>query len=332
MYDQNNKNQQKNQDFQSENGSRLRDINQFGKAQPWKEKKTNSVYYADILELLEFKKAYNVKDCGQYLEFAVSEDDNKRLKQAFFCKSKLCPLCNWRRSKKLRYQVMEIVQACIAKEPKGRWLFLTLTCRNVSTKEELDEIMREMTKAFHRLFKYKKVAKNILGFLRGTEVTVNRKEGTYHPHFHVLLFVKSVYFNAKDNYINQEEWTKLWQKAMKLDYTPVVNVKAVKATEKYDLKGAILETAKYPVKPFDLLNDDFSAETKDMITDDLTKGLHRKRQIGFGKLFKEIRKELQLEDIEEGDLISVEEDDENTSSVKEVIAKWNWERKNYYLD
>ena len=60
--------------------------------------------------------------------------------------------------------------------------------------------------------------------------------------------------------------------------------------------------------------------------------MHRKRQIGFGKLFKEIRKELQLEDIEEGDLITVQEDEESTSSVKEVIAKWNWERKNYYLD
>ena len=49
MYSKNNKNQQKNQDFQSENGNRLRDINQFGKAQPWKEKKTSGVYYADIL-------------------------------------------------------------------------------------------------------------------------------------------------------------------------------------------------------------------------------------------------------------------------------------------
>ena len=48
-----------------------------------------------------------------------------------------------------------------------------------------------MTKSLNRLFKYKKVAKNVLGFLRGTEVTVNRKKNTYHPHFHVLLFVKS---------------------------------------------------------------------------------------------------------------------------------------------
>ena len=56
MYSKNNKNQQKNQDFQSENGNRLRDINQFGKIQPWKEKKMNNAYYADILELLERKR------------------------------------------------------------------------------------------------------------------------------------------------------------------------------------------------------------------------------------------------------------------------------------
>ena len=32
----------------------------------------------------------------------------------------------------------------------------------------------------------------------------------------------------------------------------------------------------------------------------MTNGLHRKRQIGFGKLFKEIKAELALDDVEEG--------------------------------
>ena len=233
---------------------------------------------------------------------------------------------------KYSYQAEEVITEAMKKYPKGRFIFLTLTVKNVNG-DCINQEISQISEGFRRLMLYKKVDKNVLGYLRALEVTYSTNRDDYHPHLHVLLFVSSSYFTGNgNNYISQDEWTRLWQKAMKLDYVPVVNVKAVKATEKYDLKGAILETAKYPVKPLDLLNDDFAEETKDMITDDLTKGLHRKRQIGFGKLFKEIRKELQLEDIEEGDLINVQEDDESTSSVKEVIAKWNWERKNYFID
>ena len=44
-----------------------------------------------------------------------------------------------------------------------------------------------------------------------------------------------------------------------------------------------------------------SEETKERITGDLFEGLYRKRQIGFGKLFKTIKKELDLD----GSIISV---------------------------
>lgn len=46
--------------------------------------------------------------------------------------------------------------------------------------------------------------------------------GTYHPHFHILLAVPTNYFSK--NYIKQSEWTDMWQRAMKLDYTPIVHV------------------------------------------------------------------------------------------------------------
>lgn len=310
----------------------FKDTDKNGKDRKWKERKFANIDLAASLERLGYRNFNNVYECAEVLRFREQEDGSLKLFQTWFCKKKLCPICNWRRSMKYSYQAEEVITEAIKQYPKGRFIFLTLTVKNVNgdfIKQEITQI----SEGFRRLMLYKKVDKNVIGYLRALEITYSTNRDDYHPHLHVLLFVSSSYFTGNgNNYISQDEWTSLWKKAMKLDYTPVVNVKAVKATEKYDLKGAILETAKYPVKPFDLLNDDFSAETKDMITDDLTKGLHRKRQIGFGKLFKEIRKELQLEDIEEGDLISVEEDDENTSSVKEVIAKWNWERKNYYLD
>lgn len=310
----------------------FKDKDKNGKDRKWKERKFANIDLAASLERLGYRNFNNVYECAEVLKFREQEDGSLKLFQTWFCKKKLCPICNWRRSMKYSYQAEEVIAEAIKQFPKGRFIFLTLTVKNVNgdfIKQEITQI----SEGFNRLMKYKKVDKNVIGYLRALEITYSTNRDDYHPHLHVLLFVSSSYFTGNgNNYISQDEWTSLWQKAMKLDYVPVVNVKAVKATEKYDLKGAILETAKYPVKPLDLLSEDFSAETKDMITDDLTKGLYRKRQIGFGKLFKEIRKELQLDDIEEGNLIDVQKDDEDTSSVKEVIAKWNWERKNYFID
>ena len=178
--------------------------------------------------------------------------------------------------------------------------------------------------------KYKKVSKNILGFIRATEVTKNEMMNTYHPHMHVLLFVKSDYFKGdKDNYLSQEEWTKFWKKAAKLTYTPIVDIRAVRTKNKSEsdpngMRKAILETAKYPVKPIDF--DEENLQT----VDDLYSGMYRKRLIAFGGIFKEIRKELFLDDVEDGNLINTSNAEESPTGI-ELIAIWNWERKNYYV-
>ena len=233
---------------------------------------------------------------------------------------------------KYAYQAELVVNEAMKRYPKGRFLFLTLTIKNVSGKE-LNRTLSKMAEGFRRLMMYKKVDKNILGYLRATEVTYSSEHENYHPHLHVLLFVKSSYFRDKNSYLAQEDWTKLWAKAMKLDYVPVVDIRAVKAKKQQDLKSAIIETAKYPVKPFDLdsKHQELSEEAKLRLTKDLNDGLYRKRQIGFGKLFKEIKKELALDDIENGDLIKTSDDDETFSAGREIVAVWNWDRLNYFV-
>ena len=66
---------------------------------------------------------------------------------------------------------------------------------------------------------------------------------------------------------------------------------------------------------------------KERITEDLTNGLHRKRQIGFGKLFKEIKAELSLDDVEDGNLVQTGAEENSESTGREIIAFWNWGRK-----
>lgn len=317
-----------------ENRQVLKDIRKNGKTNDWQEKKKGNLKYFSLLEELKYKKAERVQLCSEVLQFEKAEEGLK-LRQAWFCKSRLCPICNWRKSLKHSNQVIQIVNEAVKRNPKGRFLFWTLTTKNVFTGKELNEEITKLSKAFNRLMDYKKIQKNMLGYLKATEVTVNQKDGSYNQHLHVLVFVKANYFSGKeDNYISQSDLTEFWKKALKIDYTPIVNIKAVKpkATEKEKgVIGAVYETAKYPVKSIDYLTNDRHENLQRV--EDLEKGLKSKRLISFGGIFKEIRKELQLEDVESGDLIKTDsEEDKEPTTGQVIIARWNWQRQNYYLD
>lgn len=303
-----------------------------GKARPWREKKITTISYYELLHLLEFKKSSRVRDCGSVLEFNSDGENHLKLAKAYFCKSPLCSMCNWRRAMKHSSQTKQIVAEVVKRKPKARWLFLTLTVRNAVDGDTLDQSLRDMSLGFNRLFKYKKVSKNLVGFMRATEVTVNQKDGTYNQHMHVLMCVESSYFKNTENYISAKQWRELWQKAMKLNYSPIVHVQTVKAKnkKKSDLHSAIDETAKYPVKASDYLTDD--QEHNLIVVKDLEKGLYRKRRIAYGGLLKELHKELNLDDPEDGDLVKTgDEEEEIGEEAYRVVAYWNWQRENYYL-
>lgn len=232
-------------------------------------------------------------------------------------------------------QLKQIIAETIKREPTGRFLFLTLTVKNVMTAEELKQSLRAMTKAFGKLSRYKKVAKNLLGYLRSTEITVNEQDGSYNQHLHVLLFVKSSYFKNSNNYIKQADWAKLWQKALKVDYEPMVHVQAVKANKRKgsdSLQASAEETAKYEVKSADYMTAD--DEQNLSVIKDLEYALAGTRQISYGGLLKQVKQDLQLEDVENGDLIHIGDEDytkEELESAEEVVAKWDFTKQNYFV-
>ena len=311
----------------------LKDVTRTGKERPWRERKTENLTYAEYLAVLNFKKAKRVKECGEVLNFVADDTGHLKLYQTWFCKSRLCAMCNWRRSMKQSNQLVQILNEAVKQQPKARFLFLTLTQKNVEGQQELKEVLHDLGRAINKLFKYKKTAKNFLGYVRSTEITVNQDDGSYHPHMHVLLMVKSSYFKDSENYISQDEWTKYWQKAMKLDYVPVVNVEAVKPNKNKDkdsLVASAQETAKYQVKSKDILSgsDEFNLK----VIEDLEQALAGTRQISFGGLFKDIRKQLQLEEVEDN-LINTDGNDEDIDEVvANVVAKWDYQRQNYFIN
>ena len=319
---------------QNQDNETLKDISKNGKQRPWREKKLDNVSYADILEILKIKKAYNVKQCGNVLEFKPSDDGYLKLYKTWFCKSKLCPVCNWRRAMKNSSQAQKVIAEVVKEKPKARWLFLTLSTKNAIDGKTLENSLKEMTKAFHKLFKYKKVSKNLIGFMRSTEVTVNKNDGSYNQHMHVLLCVENAYFRKKENYITQEEWVDLWQKALQVDYKPVANIKAIKPNKKgdKDIQAAIKETSKYSVKSSDYLTGNQEKDAE--IVQDLEQGLYRKRMLSYGGLLKQKHKLLNLDDVENGDLIKTSDDEtvtEEEEKAHSITAIWNFEKQNYFL-
>ena len=205
---------------ENQDNETLKDMTKSGKQRPWREKKIDNVSYADILEILKIKKAFNVKQCGNVLEFKPTDEGYLKLHKTWFCKSKLCPVCNWRRAMKNSYQAQRVIEEVVKEKPKARWLFLTLSTRNAIDGDHLEQSLKHMSKAFNKLKMYTKVKKNLIGFLRSTEVTVNKNDGSYNQHMHVLLCVESAYFKKQGQYIKQSEWVDLWQKALQVDYRP----------------------------------------------------------------------------------------------------------------
>lgn len=326
----------------------LNDQDSQGKERDWKGKKKRSLLMADHHAEVEAlaKKAERMYDCGNYLAFKM-KDGRLKLYQAYFCKARLCPLCNWRRSLKIAFQNKKIIQEVNERE-KVKWVFLTLTVRNVEG-EDLKNTMDQMTKAWNRFAGYAKFKKSVKGYFRAMEVTRNWDKdsnwyGSYHPHFHVLLCVPNDYFGR--NYIKQAEWTDMWQRAMKIDYTPIVHVAKVRPkVQSADFveveqelrktileQNAIFEVSKYPVKDTDVIRGNKITPENVQTVKDLDKALAYKRLISYGGLLKEIHKELNLGDAEDGDLIHIdEESDEVANGAVDVMAYWHVGLNNYVI-
>lgn len=304
----------------------LIDKDKKGNTRPWKEKKIDNLTYAEYLYILKIYKATRVEKCGNILTFKET-DKGLKLHQTWFCKSRLCPLCAWRYAMKNSYELSSILNLFYKRNPKSRFLFLTLTEKN-APQGELKETLTEMNRSLYKLFKYKKVKKDLLGYVRSTEITVNRTEKSFHQHVHILLAVSSSYFK-KGHYLSQDDWSKLWKKARKLDYKPIVNIEIVSESKKdKSLIAGAKEVAKYQVKSSDYLTDDVERDLE--FLGELEKALFHKRQLSFGGEFKDIRKELKLDE-KEDDLIHVdsEENEDTSENIKQVVYIWNNSVNNY---
>lgn len=298
------------------------------KDKPWDQHKTDTVKTAWVFKLPqaggEFdRKAERMQKCSESLEFAFTPDEHGevqyKLENARFCRVRNCPTCQWRRSLLWKAKFYKALPGIVDRAPSGRWIFATFTIKNCPV-NQLGTTLKTMNEAWNRL-RLRKEFENVLGWVRTTEVTRNPITNEAHPHFHVLMLVKSSYFKGP-NYVSKDKWEAAWSGALKVPYTAHVDVKAVKdkktgqtvkSTDAAALSGAVAETLKYAVKPADTFtNHDFFYE--------LCRQINRKRFVASGGVLKDLFKD----EKDESDLLLKNEDEELPTKEKKPTLKFNY--------
>lgn len=196
-----------------------------------------------------------LSQCGDWLIFAHTKPDaldrTFKLREASFCRVRVCPFCQWRRSLLYTARMLEALPRIMEQSPTLRMIHLTLTVKNTDITDLRSEI-GALGRGWKRLMQTKKVTMVVRGYVKNVEVT-RGADGSAHPHIHALLMVPSWYFTDSDYYIPHADWRIMWRECMRLDYDPQVSVQACRQMQGYE--KIIRELTKYSTKPQDLLQD-----------------------------------------------------------------------------
>lgn len=225
--------------------------------------------------------------CATRLGLRLELDDGEctaiRLQNASLCGARLCPFCEWRRTKAWRRRLIQGLDRFHQAHPTHKAIFATFTVKNCPITEVREQI-KQLHDAFNRMRQCSFFPTEF--WFRRTELTIRpldmagrlieaataTREGTNskvlpaptgavarweaHPHLHVLLLVPASYFST--GYVRNTEWQQQWQMAARLDYAPIVDIR--RATAKRGSRepdnpdvGAAIEAAKYISKATDLL-------------------------------------------------------------------------------
>ena len=311
-------------------GEELHDTSASGRERPWGRHKMANEKIAALYEkareqekvIMSDSRMESLKTCADKVVFNIASDGRRKLAVANFCRVRLCPMCNWRRSMKLFSQVSAITDTIMERQDGTRFIFLTLTVRNVAG-ADLEQELERLNKGFSYLTAKsrtfapaKHLKEHLLGYLKAVEITYNKKKNTYHPHIHAILEVRPSYFYT-ENYIPRSRWAAIWAQAIKVDYMPSVDVRAIDNTVE-----AVAEVAKYPVKMESVANIKDTDKAVEVLTI-LHKSTFGRRLITFGGDMAKVKRQLSLDDVEKGDLTHVETDnDKDFNAVAQILFEY----------
>lgn len=262
-------------------------------------------------------------ECGTYIGFNFNENENLSVTSANFCRQRLCPMCQRRRSLRTYSAVSKVYE--LANKSGYQFLHVVLTvpnCPAAALNKTCDFLFKQSSLLFRKSDDVhtkaackgnediKKLRRNIKnsfkGVFRALEITFNDKLSiddpfAFHPHLHCLVAVRKSYFTSRD-YISHEKLQKVWG-----TLTGIENVQ-VFIGRVTDQCASIAEVAKYAVKPF---KGDVTVE----VLETLHKALFNRRLVQTFGIFRDWMKAVGITDLEE--VL-----DENISSLPDIWVEW----------
>jgi plasmid rolling circle replication initiator protein Rep len=279
--------------------------------------------------------ALRVEQCSQVLEFArdppkqasqqkptLNGRQKLTLKNAWFCRVRHCPVCQWRRSLMWQAKVYRALPSLLRDYPDTRFLFMTLTIRNCLV-GDLRQTLDLMRRAWVRLTQLRSWPAR--GWVRAVEITRSQRDRSAHPHYHCLLMVPPAYFQG--DYLKQAEWAELWRQCLRINYKPVVDIRTVKldlvqSSQRVNkpparMWEAVAEILKYAVKPSDMIRDHewFRA---------LVDQMHNTKAVAIGGILKHYIKEREPESLTEEP-----GEEEPKEKVEQLFFGWKQEVRRY---
>lgn len=296
------------------------------------ETRLKSLEVANILKDSEILKerALKIENCGTCIGLSYTDDDFLGVSAANFCRQRLCPTCQRRRSLRTYSAISKVYE--VANRENYQFLHVVLTVPNCSGSDlnkTCDFLFKKSSLLFRKtddahtraackqnsdVLRLRNNIKNAFkGVFRVLEVTYNEKLATdhpfaFHPHLHCLVAVKKSYFTSR-SYISHQSLQKVWAVL-----TGVENVQ-VFIGRVTDQCASIAEVAKYAVKPF-------TGKIEVKVLEMLHFSLFNRRLVQSFGVFKDW-----LREVGENDLENVLDDENKRPAV------WlNWDGGNYCIE
>lgn len=298
---------------------------------PWDQHRSETDDVADVYASSPFSRhhryAQRLHQCSQILGFSARDPptvgkQKLKLTSARFCRVRLCATCQWRRSLMWQAKIHRALPRLVADFPYVRFLFATFTVKNCDV-HLLRSTLKVMCHGWKRMTELKVFP--AIGWVRSVEVTRGRV-GDAHPHFHSLFMVQPEYFQA--GYMKQMEWAELWQRCLRIDYRPVVDIRVVREDYQpwrrtgvmtdHGLWNAVSEILKYAVKVGDMLHDD-----KWFLT--VSDEIYKTRAVAVGGVLKQYLRDRDAEDLISGD----EQEEIDAAVARQLFFGWRQQRRRY---
>lgn len=309
------------------------------KLDQWSKHKAQSVLVAkhlthDYREDIRHR-GYLMQQCGDKL-FFQRDGDRYRFKEAWLCRDRLCPVCAWRLSLQRISDMQKTLTELEKIAPKCKAIHVVLTVKNCQL-AQLRSVLKTLSEGFTKMKKRKLFREFISGYCRSIEITKSKRDGSYHPHIHVICIVPSWYTKQ----ISYGDWVEMWRDSCQLSYNPIIWAEhaylptpTADYAEQYldtytseAAKEAIIEAIKYTLKPDSLVE---TAQAGDL--GDLALSIKGLRMVSYGGVLKQARAAIGATDDENEKQLPALELDLSDGAFNDryiVCYKWAHESRCY---